>query len=62
MLEGQLAKLIDRRWEARLFEKDGHIRVRRGRDSGMFQDGMGANREQPTLGWFSPSDGARSRY
>jgi len=27
MLEGELAELIDRRWEARLFEKDGNVRV-----------------------------------
>jgi integrase len=27
MLEGDLAELIDRRWEARLFEKDGAVRV-----------------------------------
>jgi hypothetical protein len=27
MLEGDLAELIDRRWEARLFEKDGNVRV-----------------------------------
>lgn len=27
MLEGDLADLIDRRWEARLFEKDGNVRV-----------------------------------
>jgi integrase len=27
MLEGDLAELIDRRWEARLFEKDGSVRV-----------------------------------
>ena len=27
MLEGDLAELIDRRWESRLFEKDGDIRV-----------------------------------
>lgn len=27
MLEGDLAELIDRRWEARLFEKDGHVQV-----------------------------------
>jgi len=27
MLEGDLAELIDRRWEARLFEKDGTVRV-----------------------------------
>jgi integrase len=27
MLEGDLAELIDRRWEARLFEKDGNARV-----------------------------------
>ena len=26
MLEGDLAELIDRRWEARLFEKDDHVR------------------------------------
>jgi integrase len=27
MLEGDLAELIDRRWEARLFEKAGNVRV-----------------------------------
>jgi integrase len=27
MLEGDLAELIDRRWESRLFEKDGCVRV-----------------------------------
>jgi integrase len=27
MLEGDLAELIDRRWESRLFEKDGDVRV-----------------------------------
>ena len=27
MLEGDLAELIDRRWESRLFEKDGNVRV-----------------------------------
>jgi len=27
MLEGDLAELIDRRWPARLFEKDGNVRV-----------------------------------
>src|SRR5713101_3796648 len=27
MLEGDLAELIYRRWEARLFEKDGNVRV-----------------------------------
>src|SRR5439155_587286 len=27
MLEGDLAELIDRRWETRLFEKDGNVRV-----------------------------------
>jgi integrase len=27
MLEGDLGELIDRRWEARLFEKDGNVRV-----------------------------------
>ena len=27
MLEGDLAELIDRRWEARLFEKGGNVRV-----------------------------------
>jgi integrase len=27
MLEGDLAELIDRRWEARLLEKDGNVRV-----------------------------------
>jgi integrase len=27
MLEGDLAELIDRRWQARLFEKDGDVRV-----------------------------------
>lgn len=27
MLEGDLAELVDRRWEARLFEKDGNVRV-----------------------------------
>jgi integrase len=27
MLESDLAELIDRRWQARLFEKDGHVRV-----------------------------------
>jgi integrase len=27
MLEGDLAQLIDRRWQARLFEKDSHVRV-----------------------------------
>jgi integrase len=27
MLEGDLAALIDRRWEARLFEKNGSVRV-----------------------------------
>ena len=27
MLEGDLAELIDRRWQARLFEKDGNVRV-----------------------------------
>jgi integrase len=27
MLEGDLAELIDRRWEARLFEKDGNVRI-----------------------------------
>jgi len=27
MLEGDLAELIDRRWQARLFEKDGYVRV-----------------------------------
>jgi integrase len=26
MLEGDLAELIDRRWQARLFEKDGNVR------------------------------------
>jgi hypothetical protein len=27
MLEGDLAELIDRRWESRLFEKNGNVRV-----------------------------------
>jgi integrase len=27
MLEGDLAELIDRRWESRLFQKDGNVRV-----------------------------------
>src|SRR5262245_53513459 len=27
MLEGDLAELIDRGWESRLFEKDGNVRV-----------------------------------
>ncbi len=27
MLQRDLAELIDRRWQARLFEKDGHVRV-----------------------------------
>ena len=27
MLEGDLAELLDRRWEARLFETDGNVRV-----------------------------------
>jgi integrase len=27
MLEGDLAELIDRRWESRLFEKDGNVHV-----------------------------------
>ena len=27
MLEGDLAELTDRRWQARLFEKGGHVRV-----------------------------------
>jgi integrase len=27
MLEGDSAELIDRRWESRLFEKDGNVRV-----------------------------------
>ena len=27
MLEGDLAELIDRRWEARLFEKNGNVRI-----------------------------------
>jgi integrase len=27
MLEGDLAELIGRRWQARLFEKDGNVRV-----------------------------------
>jgi integrase len=27
MLEGDLAELTDRRWQARLFEKDGNVRV-----------------------------------
>ena len=27
MLEGDLAELIDRRWQARLFEKAGNVRV-----------------------------------
>src|SRR6266404_302934 len=27
MLEGDLAELIDHRWESRLFEKDGNVRV-----------------------------------
>jgi integrase len=27
ILEGDLAELIDRRWEARRFEKDGNVRV-----------------------------------
>jgi len=27
MLEGDLAELVDRRWEARLFEKDGNVRI-----------------------------------
>ena len=27
MLEGDLAELIDRRWDVRLLEKDGNVRV-----------------------------------